>query len=105
MNKTQYSFVIFGCLNLLFILLSLNAEAKNHVDHHSQKKSLNMNIRIDIKGSKQPILVTLIDSQATQDLIKQLPLSLTLKDYAASEKIAHLPQKLSTQGAPKCDIR
>lgn len=104
MNKTQYSFVIFGCLTLLFILLSLsalNAEAKNRVDHHSQKKSLNMNIRIQIEGSKQPISVTLIDSTTTQDFIQQLPLTLTLKDYAASEKIAHLPQKLSTQGAPK----
>lgn len=104
MNKTQYSLVIFGCLSLLWVLLSLsviNAEAKNRVDHHSQKKRLNMNIRIQIEGSKQPISVTLINSPTTQDFIQQLPLTLTLKDYAASEKITHLPQKLSTQGAPK----
>ena len=104
MNKTQYSFVIFGCLTLLCVLFSLtvvNAEAKNRVDHHLQKKRLNMNIRIQIEGSKQPISVTLIDSPTTQDFIQQLPLTLTLKDYAASEKITHLPQKLSTQSAPK----
>ena len=60
-----------------------------------------MKIQIDIEGSKQPIWVTLINSHASQDLIQQLPLSLTLKDYAATEKIANLPQKLSTQGAVK----
>ena len=104
MNKTPYSLVVFGCLSLLCVLLSLsvvNAEAKNRVDHHSQKKRLNMNIRIQIERSKQPISVTLIDSPTTQDFIQQLPLTLTLKDYAASEKITHLPQKLSTQSAPK----
>ncbi|MNE36338.1 hypothetical protein D3C80_1301460 [compost metagenome] len=104
MNKTPYSLVVFGCLSLLCILFSLNvinAEAKNQVDHHSQKKRLNMNIQIQIEGSKQPISVTLINTPTTQDFIQQLPLTLTLKDYAASEKITHLPQKLSTQGAPK----
>ena len=29
-----------------------------------------------------------------------LPLTLTLKDYAGTEKISDLPRKLSTQGAP-----
>lgn len=85
MNKTQYSFVIFGCLSLLCVLFSLtvvNAEAKNRVDHHLQKKRLNMNIQIQIEGSKQPVSVTLIDSPTTQDFIQQLPLTLTLKDYA-----------------------
>lgn len=79
----------------------MNAEAKNRVDHHSQKKRLNMDIQVQIEGLKQPILLTLIDSPTMQDFIQKLPLTLTLKDYAASEKIAHLPQKLSTQAAPK----
>ena len=104
MRKIQYSLVAIGCLALLFILLSFSAfttEAKSKVNHHPQQRSSNMKIQIDIEGSKQPIWVTLINSHASQDLIQQLPLSLTLKDYAATEKIANLPQKLSTQGAAK----
>lgn len=30
----------------------------------------------------------------------QLPLTLTLKDYAGTEKISDLPKRLSTEGAP-----
>lgn len=104
MRKIPYVLVAIGCLTLLFIILIFSAfttEAKGKVDHHPQQSFANMKIQIDIEGSKQPIWVTLTPSQASQDLMKQLPLSLTLKDYAATEKIATLPQKLSTQGATK----
>lgn len=102
MNKTQYSLFFIGYLTLLLIILNLSTlNIKTNAAHYLQERTSNMNIRIDVEGSKQPIFVTLIDSQASYDLIKQLPLSLKLKDYAASEKIANLPQKLSTQGAPK----
>lgn len=106
MRKTPYVFLVtIGCLTLLFVILSLSAftttEARSKVDHYPQQRSSDMKIRIDIEGSTQPVLVTLTASQASQDLIQQLPLSLTLKDYASTEKIANLSQKLSTQGAAK----
>ncbi|MBY5281314.1 hypothetical protein F2Y95_05925 [Aphanizomenon flos-aquae CCAP 1446/1C] len=44
--------------------------------------------------------VTLIDSKTTQDFISLLPLTLTLEDYARTEKISYLPKKLSTEDAP-----
>jgi hypothetical protein len=56
-------------------------------------------IRI-ILGDKV-ITATLDDSPTSRDLLAQLPLSLNLDDYSATEKIAYLPDKLSTSGAPE----
>jgi hypothetical protein len=36
----------------------------------------------------------------TRDFLSLLPTTLTLEDYAATEKITYLPRKLSTAGAP-----
>ena len=59
-----------------------------------------MKIRIDIDGTQQPLFATLAITPTVEDFIKQLPLTLTLKDYDATEKIADLPTKLTTQNAP-----
>lgn len=57
-----------------------------------------MNIRLTIDG--QVLSATLEDSAAARDFAALLPLTLDLEDYAATEKIAQLPKKLSTTGAP-----
>jgi hypothetical protein len=57
-----------------------------------------MKIRITLKDAV--ITATLTDSQTTQDFVSLLPLTLTLEDYAGTEKISYLPQKLSTEDAP-----
>lgn len=44
--------------------------------------------------------VRLADSPSSRDFLVQLPLKLTLKDYAGTEKIADLPRKLTREGAP-----
>ncbi|MEU6656810.1 cyclophilin-like fold protein [Streptomyces sp. NPDC046900] len=43
---------------------------------------------------------TLNGSAAARDFAALLPLTLTLSDYAETEKVSDLPQKLSTAGAP-----
>ena len=43
---------------------------------------------------------TLEDTAAARDFAALLPLTLTLKDYASTEKVSDLPKKLSTVGAP-----
>lgn len=55
-------------------------------------------IRIAFEGKS--IQATLFDNTAARDLVSLLPLTLSLDDYAATEKIAYLPRKLSTAGAP-----
>lgn len=57
-----------------------------------------MRIRLTING--KAITATLINTATTQDFLSLLPMTLTLDDYAATEKISYLPRKLSTAGAP-----
>lgn len=56
-----------------------------------------MNIRLTI--NEQALSAMLEDSAAARDFAALLPLTLDLEDYAATEKIAQLPKKLSTSGA------
>ncbi|WP_159159093.1 cyclophilin-like fold protein [Aeromonas veronii] len=58
-----------------------------------------MNIKMTI--ASQIITATLEDSHSARDFFAMLPLTLPLEDYADTEKIAYLPHKLTTQGAPK----
>ena len=44
---------------------------------------------------------TLEDNATARDFAALLPLTLTLEDYASTEKISDLPRKLSTAGAPR----
>ncbi|WP_095058136.1 MULTISPECIES: cyclophilin-like fold protein [Pseudomonas] len=57
-----------------------------------------MKIRIDVSGG--PVTATLDNNDSSIDFVKQLPMKLTLDDYASTEKISVLPKPLSTQGAP-----
>jgi len=64
----------------------------------SPKRTDSMKIRLRIED--KAITATLIDSKTTRDFISLLPLTLTLEDYAGTEKISRLPRRLSTEGAP-----
>ena len=57
-----------------------------------------MKIRLTING--QATIATLDNNATARDFLSLLPLTLTLEDYASTEKIASPPRKLSTQGAP-----
>ncbi|WP_245873331.1 cyclophilin-like fold protein [Streptomyces phaeoluteigriseus] len=58
-----------------------------------------MNIRLTLDG--HPVAATLNDSPTARDFVAQLPLTLSLRDLNQAEKIADLPRKLSTSGAPE----
>lgn len=57
-------------------------------------------MKIDIRFEDKVIPATLNGSKAAQDFAALLPLSLTLEDYASTEKISNLPTRLSTDDAP-----
>jgi len=65
---------------------------------HQTSESSAMKIRLTVNG--RSATATLIDSPTTRDFLSLLPLTLTLEDYASTEKIAYLPRKLSEEGAP-----
>lgn len=57
-----------------------------------------MKIRFDVGG--EIATATLHDNATARDFAMLLPLSLTLRDFEQVERIADLPRKLSTAGAP-----
>lgn len=57
-----------------------------------------MKIRIEIEDTS--LTATLDSTEAARDFASLLPLTMTLEDYNSTEKIADLPRKLSTEGAP-----
>lgn len=57
-----------------------------------------MKIRIEVEGT--PITANLEDNETARDFAALLPLTLTLRDHAETERISDLPRRLSTDGAP-----
>jgi hypothetical protein len=64
----------------------------------SDQEVRTMKVRMNIEGAA--IAATLADNATSRDFVSLLPLTLTLKDYEATEEISDLPRKLSTEGAP-----
>jgi hypothetical protein len=79
----------------LLALLATGALLAAH--QASSQPSQAMNLRLTVNGAA--VSASLYDNGASRDLLKMLPLELTLEDYASAEKIAYLPRKLDTDGA------
>lgn len=58
-----------------------------------------MRMRISIADAD--LWAELDDSSAAKDFASLLPLTLTLDDYASTEKVSDLPRRLNTEGAPR----
>ena len=72
--------------------------SRAQVNQVSKERTNGMKVRIKI-GEKE-VTATLKDSETARDFASLLPLTLTLEDYAHTEKISDLPKRLSTDGAP-----
>ena len=72
-----------------------------HSEASSSPKAQAMDRRITLKFDEKTVVVRLQDTPSTRALLAQLPLTLKLSDHANTEKIAYLPEKLSTEGAPE----
>lgn len=57
-------------------------------------------MKIRLKAGVKVLTATLLDNATARDFAALLPLTLTLTDYAATEKVSDLPRRLSTTGAP-----
>ncbi|WP_271166329.1 cyclophilin-like fold protein [Brevundimonas intermedia] len=57
-------------------------------------------MRIRIIAADRTLTAVLDDNETARDFASLLPLTLTLEDFNRTEKIADLPRKLSTAGAP-----
>lgn len=72
-----------------------NMETRSVMNHSDNRE----NIKVKMATNGEVIHATLVDNAATRDFVAMLPLTLTLEDYNKTEKIAGLPQRLSTAGA------
>jgi hypothetical protein len=64
----------------------------------SGQEASTMKIRLTFDG--KAVEATLLDNATARDFLSLLPMTLTLEDYASTEKIGYPPRKLSTAGAP-----
>lgn len=80
---------------------SRSADAENSpvpsVDTGSPHQVAPMKLRITIEDAV--LTANLEDNAATRDFVSLLPLTLTLRDHAGTEKVSDLPRRLSTKGA------
>ena len=91
--KPQY----FTMLSFV-VLFTLYLNNQQIVEGNTMNNSEQFNIKITIGDTL--LTATLYDNPTTRDFISLLPLDLTLEDYAGTEKISYLPEKLSTADAP-----
>jgi hypothetical protein len=63
------------------------------------KQANQMNLRMIIDGAVIAT-ATLDNTRSAEDFATLLPLTLHLKDYEATEKIAGLPRQVTTEGVP-----
>lgn len=62
-------------------------------------RSTSMNIRVTLDG--RPVDAALNGSPAARAFAELLPLTLDLEDFHGTERVADLPRKLDTSGAPE----
>src|SRR5690349_13187746 len=58
-------------------------------------------LKIQMTVNGKAAIATLADNPAARDFYSMLPMTLTLNDYASTEKVATMPRALSKDGAPK----
>jgi hypothetical protein len=92
---------IFLTLILATMLSGAIASAQTEVIKPGAAENQRTNtMKIRIKLEDRILTATLEDTATSRDFVSLLPLTLTLEDYAATEKISNLPRRLSKEGAP-----
>jgi hypothetical protein len=103
MRRSTFLALILGTV-LSRVILSAHAEERGPTTPATSRDASHQRItamNISIKIQDKIITATLVDNATSRDFVSLLPISLTLKDYAATEKISDLPRNLSTDGAPE----
>lgn len=84
-------------------LLNTENSNTNNIVENSQIEGVedtmeNARIKLTVNGNE--IFVRLDNNQASREFLEMLPLTLTFEDFNNTEKIATLPDELSTEGLP-----
>jgi hypothetical protein len=89
---------LVAVIGLAHSLTTPGAEAKMAGIGKSTEAGATM---VRIKAEALEITAILEDNATAWDFVSLLPMSVTLKDYAKTEKVTYLPKKLSTEGSPR----
>lgn len=101
MNKLFQNTTIGAAIHIaIFTVLLIGTATTSRAEKSNQEKELNKVHTLQILLGDNTMIATLKNTAASRDFIAQLPMTLELRDYASTEKVADLPQKLSTHGAP-----
>ncbi|MHA7631122.1 cyclophilin-like fold protein [Corallococcus sp. M7] len=79
---------------LVLGLLALPSLAQQRA--HAEEKPM----KIRLTAGAKVLTATLLDNATARDFAALLPVTLTLTDYAATEKVSDLPRRLTTTDAP-----
>ena len=85
--------------NLLTNSVENNNEIIEQNTRGDEETLENARIKLTVNGNEE-VFITLDDNQASRDFLEMLPLTLTFEDFNNIEKIATLPNELSTEGQP-----
>lgn len=85
--------------NLLTNSVENNNEIIEQNTRGDEENLKNTRIKLTVNGNEE-VFVNLDDNQASRDFLEMLPLTLTFEDFNSTEKIANLPNELSTEGQP-----
>ena len=77
-----------------------NTDITTENSHNEGVENTMENARIKLTVNGNEIFVRLDDNQASREFLGMLPLNLTFEDFNSTEKIATLPNELSTEGLP-----
>jgi hypothetical protein len=81
-----------------YVLAALATSQAGTAQDGSYGQADTVKIRINVAGSA--ITAALENNATARDFVSILPLTITLEDYASTEKIADLPRRLNTEDAP-----
>lgn len=80
---------------------NLNNETIDNVGENEEvATNINEETRIKLTVNNEEIYVKLDNNETSKQFLEMLPLTLEVEDYNDTEKIATLPEKLTTEGAP-----
>lgn len=97
-STTEFTIVIMVSAFLLISLFSGFALAEQTTAPIKPKVEVMPKIYI-VSGTHE-LTATLDNNQAAKEFLSLLPITLTLTDYANTEKVSALPKRFSTKGTP-----
>lgn len=83
-------------VSILLVLFLAACSSQTNI----KESTITEELKIKLIFHNEEVVVNLQDNATSQDLLASLPLTVTFEDYAGTEKISYLPNKLSTDGAP-----